>query len=62
MLSAEDDVVLPADDNDFAKFKKLCESQDNWHECYNKKNVQVSTQNQSNSNIKLLKVRLYLLF
>ena len=51
-----DDVVLPADDNDFAKFKSLCESKEDWQECYSKKNVRVTTRNKANSNIKLLRV------
>ena len=51
-----DDLVLPADDNDFAKFKEMCESTENWQECYNKKNVNVTTRNQANSSIKLLRV------
>ncbi|XP_076811176.1 START domain-containing protein 10-like [Clavelina lepadiformis] len=49
------DTVLPADDNNFQDFKKMCESVDGWSECYNKKNVCVSTSLQSNSNLKLLK-------
>ena len=54
-----DDIVLPADDNDFLMFKKLCESKENWQECYNKKNVIVMTQSQSDQNIKLLKVSIF---
>nr|CAB3266635.1 PCTP-like protein [Phallusia mammillata] len=51
----DSDVVLPADDDDFAKFKQLCESKESWSECYSKKNVTVATKHQENSNVKLLR-------
>jgi len=57
-VSNGDDAVLPADDESFSSFKKMCENNKDWSVCYDKKNVTVSTQQASNSNIKILKVSL----
>ena len=51
-----DDMVLPADDNDFQTFRDLCKDTDGWAICYKNKNVTVETKANSDSNVKLLRV------